>query len=114
MCIRDRVIGQLERAGFEVRSCDVAGIHYSATIDRWLKNWKANEAKVKAKYGERLYRIWHFFLASSILIAREGGSSVFQIVVTKNLNATHRIEGVASHGGMLPRPNRGKWYQSVL
>ena len=113
-CPLNWVIGQLERAGFEVRSCDVAGIHYSATIDRWLKNWKANEAKVKAKYGERLYRIWHFFLASSILIAREGGSSVFQIVVTKNLNATHRIEGVASHGGMLPRPNRGKWYQSVL
>lgn len=107
------VIGQLEYAGFEVRSCDVVGIHYSATIDRWLKNWKKNEAKVKAKYGDKLYRLWHFFLASSVIIAREGGSSLFQITVTKNLNATHRIEGVESHGNLLPRPNRGKNYQSV-
>ena len=112
-CPLNWVIGQLERAGFEVRSCDVAGIHYSATIDRWLKNWKKNEAKVKAKYGEKLYRIWHFFLASSIIIAREGGSSLFQITVTKNLNATHRIEGVASHGSLLPRPFPSKPYTSV-
>lgn len=112
-CPLNWVIGQLERAGFEVRSCDVAGIHYSATIDRWLKNWKKNEAKVKAKYGEKLYRIWHFFLASSVIIAREGGSSLFQITVTKNLNATHRIEGVASHGSLLPRPYPGKPYTSV-
>ncbi|KOS14282.1 sphingolipid c9-methyltransferase [Malassezia pachydermatis] len=112
-CPLNWVIGQLERAGFEVRSCDVAGIHYSATIDRWLKNWKKNEAKVKAKYGDKLYRIWLFFLASSVIIAREGGSSLFQITVTKNLNATHRIEGVESHGNLLPRPYPGKKYVSV-
>ena len=112
-CPLNWVINKLENAGFEVRSCDVAGVHYSATIDRWLKNWRKNEDKVKAKYGERLWRIWLFFLASSILIAREGGSSVFQITVTKNLNATHRVEGVESHGNLLPRPNRGKTYSSV-
>lgn len=112
-CPLNWVIRQLETAGFEVRSCDVAGIHYSATIDRWLKNWKINETKIKAKYGERLYRLWHFFLASSVIIAREGGSSLFQITVTKNLNATHRIEGVASHGNLLPRPFPGKPYVSV-
>lgn len=112
-CALNWVIAKLENAGFEVRSCDVAGIHYSATIDRWLKNWLKNEPKVKAKYGERWWRIWLFFLSSSILIAREGGSSVFQITLTKNLNATHRIEGVESHGNLLPRPNKGKTYSSV-
>lgn len=112
-CPLNWVIGQLERAGFEVRSCDVAGIHYSATIDRWLKNWLKNESKVKAKYGDKLYRIWLFFLSSSVIIAREGGSSLFQITVTKNLNATHRIEGVKSHGSLLPRPYPGKKYVSV-
>lgn len=112
-CPLNWVINKLENAGFEVRSCDVAGVHYSATIDRWLKNWIKNEAKVKAKYGEKMWRIWLFFLSSSIIIAREGGSSVFQITVTKNLNATHRIEGVESHGNLLPRPNKGKTYQSV-
>ena len=112
-CPLNWVIGQLETAGFEVRSCDVAGVHYSATILRWLKNWLKNEEKVKARYGERLWRIWLFFLSSSVIIAREGGSSIFQITVTKNLNATHRIEGVESHGNLLPRPYPGKKYTSV-
>jgi len=100
------VITQLEKAGFEVRSCDVLGVHYSATIDRWLKNWKANEANVKGKYGERWWRIWLYFLASSVIIAREGGSSLFQITLHKNLNAFHRVEGVLSHGNIHPKPAR--------
>ncbi|WFD29336.1 sphingolipid C(9)-methyltransferase [Malassezia sp. CBS 17886] len=112
-CALNWVIGKLENAGFEVRSCDVAGIHYSATILRWLNNWISNKAKVTATYGEKMYRIWLFFLASSVIVAREGGSALFQITVTKNLNATHRIEGVESHGNLLPRPNHGKTYVSV-
>ncbi|KDN46959.1 S-adenosyl-L-methionine-dependent methyltransferase [Tilletiaria anomala UBC 951] len=105
-CSLGWVINKLEAAGFEVRSCDVLGVHYSATIERWLQNWKSNEANVKSKYGDHWYRTWLFFLASSVIIAREGGSSVFQITCTKNLNATHRIEGVASHGNIHPKPQR--------
>ncbi|KAE8223687.1 hypothetical protein CF326_g8154 [Tilletia indica] len=100
------VITQLEKAGFEVRSCDVLGVHYSATIDRWLKNWKANEDKVKGKYGEKWWRVWLYFLASSVIIAREGGSSLFQITLHKNLNAFHRVEGVLTHGNIHPKPPR--------
>jgi len=61
---------QLEAAGFEVKNVDVIGVHYSATIYRWYKNWLANKDKVIPKYGEKLYRIWLFFLAWSTLIAR--------------------------------------------
>ncbi|CAO1622259.1 unnamed protein product [Sympodiomycopsis kandeliae] len=100
------VITQLEKVGFEVRSCDVLGVHYSATIHRWLENWLSNESKVKAKYGEKLYRIWVYFLASSTIIAREGGSSVFQMTLQKNLNATHRVEGCFSHANIHPKPQR--------
>ena len=44
---------QLENAGFEMKSIDVLGVHYSATIYRWYKNWLANEDKVVEKYGRR-------------------------------------------------------------
>ncbi|CAH7676811.1 cyclopropane-fatty-acyl-phospholipid synthase [Phakopsora pachyrhizi] len=54
------VITKLEQAGFEVRAIDVLGVHYSATIWRWYKNWQSNAEKVKEKYGERWYRIWEF------------------------------------------------------
>lgn len=36
-----------------------------------------------AKYGERWYRIWVYFLASSTIVARQGGSSAFQITLKK-------------------------------
>jgi len=62
-CSLGWVINQLENTGFEVRSADVLGVHYSATIQRWLENWISNEQKVKASYGERWYKIWReYFL----------------------------------------------------
>lgn len=105
------VINKLESAGFEIRSADVLGVHYSATIERWLANWKSNEDKVRSKYGDRLWRIWLFFLASSVIVAREGGSSLFQIVAHKNLNAYPRVEGTFFHSGIHAKPGRS--FESV-
>ncbi|KAI5455178.1 hypothetical protein NCC49_002447 [Naganishia albida] len=96
-CALNWVVSQLEHANFEIKSIDVLGVHYSATIDRWYKNWVFNKEKVIAKYGERWYRIWVYFLAYSTIISRQGSASVFQITMHKNLNAFHRIEGVPSH-----------------
>ncbi|MCJ1464076.1 Sphingolipid C9-methyltransferase 2 [Pseudocyphellaria aurata] len=52
------VISRLEGAGFEVRGIDNVGVHYSATLWRWYRNWTANRDKVVAKYGERWFRVW--------------------------------------------------------
>ena len=89
-CSLGWVVSQVEAAGFEVREIDVFGVHYSATIWRWYKNWLANKDKVVEKYGERYvlpsrysarrrrslthgirwYRIWVYFLASAVIISR--------------------------------------------
>lgn len=61
---------QLESAGFEVKNIDVLGVHYSATIYGWYKNWVSNKENVIAKYGDRWYRIWVFFLAYSTITSR--------------------------------------------
>lgn len=58
---------QLEAANFEIKSVDVLGVHYSATLHRWYLNWVSNKDKVVAKYGIRWYRIWVFFLAYSVM-----------------------------------------------
>ncbi|KAF8305110.1 cyclopropane fatty acid synthase domain-containing protein [Clavulina sp. PMI_390] len=105
-CALNWVVNKLENAGFEMKSIDVLGVHYSATIYRWYKNWISNEDKVVAKYGVKLYRIWLFFLAWSVIVAREGGSSLFQITMHKNLNAFHRIEGVPTHSSLHGFPKR--------
>lgn len=103
-CSLGWVVQQVEAAGFEVKHIDVLGVHYSATIYRWYKNWLSNKDKVVEKYGARMYRIWEYFLASSVIIAREGGSSVFQLTLHKNLNAYHRVEGAKNHPNVKVNP----------
>lgn len=93
-------IRSLERAGFEVKSVDTVGVHYSATIWRWYRNWVGNVDAIKAKYGQRWYRIWELFLAWSVIASRQGSATCFQILVVKNLNAVHRIDGVPTQFGI--------------
>jgi cyclopropane fatty-acyl-phospholipid synthase-like methyltransferase len=102
------VIDKLEGAGFEIKGIDTIGVHYSATLWRWYRNWIANQDKVKAKYGERWYRIWEFFLAYSTIVSRQGSATCFQIMLVKNLNSTHRIEGVPTQFGLHAALKAGK------
>ncbi|KAF2083853.1 S-adenosyl-L-methionine-dependent methyltransferase [Saccharata proteae CBS 121410] len=94
------VIDKLEGAGFEVKSVDTVGVHYSATLWRWYRNWMANRHKVEAKYGSRWFRIWEYFLAYSTITSRQGGATCWQITLVKNINSTHRIEGIPSQYGL--------------
>lgn len=96
----DFFVSSLESSGFEVKSIDTIGVHYSATLWRWYRNWIANADKVKAKYGVRWYRIWEYFLAYSTIISRQGSATCYQLVLVKNINSTHRIEGVDSQFGL--------------
>lgn len=72
-------IDNLEGAGFEVKSVDTIGVHYSATLWRWYRNWIANRPKVEAKYGNRWFKVTKSYLCSSKVITdnyyRFGNSS---------------------------------------
>ena len=57
----DFFVGALEKAGFEVKHIDTIGVHYSATLWRWYRNWLANKDKVVAKYGNRWFRVGYHF-----------------------------------------------------
>lgn len=45
-------------------------------------------------------QIWEYFLASAVIASRQGSATCFQIVCVKNLNSTHRIEGVSTQFGL--------------
>jgi len=45
-------------------------------------------------------QIWEFFLAYSTIISRQGSATCYQITCVKNINSTHRIEGVQSQFGL--------------
>lgn len=48
---------KLEGAGFEIKNVDTIGVHYSATLWRWYRNWMGNREKVEAKYGKKWFRV---------------------------------------------------------
>jgi cyclopropane-fatty-acyl-phospholipid synthase len=45
-------------------------------------------------------QIWELFLAWSVIASRQGSATCYQMVVVKNLNSTHRINGVSSQYGL--------------
>ncbi len=80
----------MESAGFEIHSVENVSIHYAITIKRWHDNWISNKATVLKSYGERWYRLWHFFLAWSVRIAEQGNAACFQVVANKNRDKFNR------------------------
>lgn len=87
-------IDRCESAGFEVKSIDTIGVHYSATMWRWYRNWVGNRSKVEEKYGIRWFRIWEYFLASGTISSRQGTATCYQMTLVKNLNSTQRTIGI--------------------
>jgi cyclopropane fatty-acyl-phospholipid synthase-like methyltransferase len=84
----------LERSCWELHSAENVSAHYSLTIQRWHDNWLRNAELVKAKYGERWFRIWHLFLAWSASIAAQGNAACFQLVLNKNLDQFDRARWI--------------------
>jgi len=109
----DFVVSKLEGTGFEVVSIDNIGVHYSATLWRWYRNWIGNKDKVINKYGIRWYRIWEFFLAHSTIISRQGSATCYQIVLRKNINSYHRVNYIPKQKGLLTPIKEGvtNWFK---
>ncbi|KAK0723035.1 S-adenosyl-L-methionine-dependent methyltransferase [Lasiosphaeria miniovina] len=110
-------VDKAEGAGFEVRAIDTIGVHYSATLWRWYRNWLANRDKVEAKYGKRWFRIWEFFLGWSTIASRQGSATCYQIVMAKNINSKHRVEGIPSQFALsgalgLTRADMNSWAEA--
>lgn len=91
----------MEKAGWETHSVENVSIHYAWTIKKWHDNWLSNRDAVIAAYGERWFRIWHFFLAWSTIIAEQGNAACFQVVLNKNLDHYNRSRWVLERSAVL-------------
>lgn len=80
-----------EKAGWEVQDVSNQSSHYVQTLSLWRRNWEANRQSTVARYGERWYRIWAFFLAWSELIGRQGSAACYQVVFNRNLDSLDRL-----------------------
>ncbi len=91
----------MEKGGWETHSVENVSQHYCWTIRKWHDNWMSNRADIVAAYGERWYRIWHFFLAWSVIIARQGNAACFQVVLNKNIDEYDRTRWVKNRAVIL-------------
>lgn len=83
-----RAMGEHDQHLLDVESL---GLHYAMTLDEWWRRYEEHKAEVIARYGERFYRMWRFWLAMSSAGFRYGGLDLAQIVFTKGISHTRPL-----------------------
>ena len=81
------VLPAIERSGLIVTDIEILRLHYAETLRAWRERFASRRAEAVAIYGERFFRMWEFYLACCEAGFRHGGLMVFQIQLTKRLDA---------------------------
>jgi cyclopropane fatty-acyl-phospholipid synthase-like methyltransferase len=93
------MIRAAEDGGFEVIDVENMSPHYVITLRAWRDNWVSNEKAIIAAYGQRWYRLWHFFLHWSALIGEQGSAFTYQLIMHKNTESFDRMGLRFNNGG---------------
>jgi cyclopropane-fatty-acyl-phospholipid synthase len=62
-------------------------LHYAMTLREWYRRVQANREAIIARYDERFYRMWTFYLAGATAAFESGGMGNYQIQFTRNRRA---------------------------
>ncbi|HEY5080873.1 MAG TPA: cyclopropane-fatty-acyl-phospholipid synthase family protein [Bauldia sp.] len=81
------VFAATERAGLWVTDVEILRLHYARTLHEWGRRFAANRDKVAAMYDERFCRMWEFYLATCEMIFERGPQQVFQMQLTRRIDA---------------------------
>jgi cyclopropane-fatty-acyl-phospholipid synthase len=81
------VIPAIERAGLWITDVEILRIHYAETLRGWRERFMKRRDEVAAMYDERFCRMWEFYLGTSELAFRYGDHMVFQIQLSRKVDA---------------------------
>ncbi|MBK8906826.1 MAG: class I SAM-dependent methyltransferase [Rhodospirillales bacterium] len=81
------VLPAIEQAGLWVTDIEVLRLHYAYTLRHWRRRLIANWGEVAALHGERFCRMWDFYLAGCEMAFRYDRLAVFQIQLSKSIEA---------------------------
>ena len=81
------VLPCVERAGLVVADVEILRLHYAETLRCWRERFTAQRAEIARRYDERFCRMWEFYLSISELAFRYRGHMVFQLQLTKRVDA---------------------------
>ena len=90
------IIPVIERAGLYVTDIEVLRLHYAETLKAWRHRFIAGRQTVAGLYDERFCRMWEFYLASCEAAFRHTGLVVFQIQLSKCIDAVPLIRDYIS------------------
>ena len=79
-------ISQIAKAAeglFVIEDWHNFGPDYGKTLMAWYQNFNSAWPELKDKYGDRFYRMWRFYLLSSIGSFQSRSQQLWQIVMTK-------------------------------
>lgn len=73
---------------FDLRLIDLENLrlHYAMTLDEWQRRYHKHRPEITKKYGERFWRMWDLWLASSSSGFRYGNLNLCQFVISKGIN----------------------------
>ncbi|MGR3802392.1 SAM-dependent methyltransferase [Marinibacterium profundimaris] len=77
----------VENAGLWSADLEVLRLHYALTIREWQTRFRANLDTVREMYDERFIRMWDYYLIACIMAFEEQPHAVFQLQLTKSVNA---------------------------
>jgi cyclopropane-fatty-acyl-phospholipid synthase len=81
------VLACVERAGLVVADLEILRLHYAETLRCWRERFAAQRAEIAAIHDERFCRMWEFYLSTSELAFRYRGHMVWQLQLTKRVDA---------------------------
>jgi cyclopropane-fatty-acyl-phospholipid synthase len=81
------IVGASEQERLIMADCETWRLHYVHTLARWYERLKANETEAVRLQGERLYRLYLFYLAASLTMFRDAPMGVYQIQYLRDREA---------------------------
>ncbi|HXG79114.1 MAG TPA: cyclopropane-fatty-acyl-phospholipid synthase family protein [Methyloceanibacter sp.] len=81
------VLPAVERRQLFVTDIEIWRLHYAMTLRHWRQRFRANWNTAVELYGERFCRMWEFYLAMCEAGFRYQNLMVFQLQMTRDLNA---------------------------
>jgi cyclopropane-fatty-acyl-phospholipid synthase len=86
-----QLVPLLEKQDLWLTDFENLRLHYAATLKEWNRRFKANRERVREldpeRHDDRFCRMWEFYLQSCEAGFRHSGLTVFQLQLTKRIDA---------------------------
>jgi cyclopropane-fatty-acyl-phospholipid synthase len=79
----DKVLGEAESTGFEIRDVENLREHYALTLTHWLRNLERNAERGRQIAGDTIYFAWRAHMAESVHAVRAGRLGFYQVLLSK-------------------------------